>query len=158
MRKGLVSLAVTAGLASFGLTSSAATKVVFNGAICQNIASPDTSFGNGLDYSQGETRNASSGYRYVVCPLVRMNGGGGGITDIEVSVSTSSSNSGTFCSALTGDRYTNNVTSESRDANASGVQVLDFASVSGAYYEGTYWVFCALASGAAVTSIVMDES
>lgn len=158
MNRGSVSFAVASTVAFFGLTSSAATKVVFTGSICQNVSPPESSLATGVDYAQGRVNNSSSGYRYVTCPLARMNGGGGGITDIEVSIRTNSSNSGTFCQAITGDRYTNNVNSESLDANASGNQILDFGSLSGASYEGTYWVFCSLAPGASVTSIVVDES
>lgn len=157
MRK-LVSVAVVTLLGTLGVASSAATKVVFNGSICQNAYPPEVALGQGVNYSQGRTNNGSGGFRYVTCPITRMNGGGGGITDLEVSVRTTAANSGTFCQAITADRYTGGSNSETLDANANGDQRLDFGAVSGAAYEGTYWVFCALANGASVSSIVVDES
>ena len=75
---------------SFPPTAAFASKTVFHG---QNICSPEFApYGEGVYHEAAEVRNSTNEAKFVVCPLIRINGSGT-LTDIGVTIDDDKSSS-----------------------------------------------------------------
>lgn len=151
-------LALGAFIASAAPTPAMAAKTVFHGATCENVYQPDFApYGEGVANTATGIANTTNSFKYVVCPIDRLIGGGGSLTDVEVSIR--SNNTDTWCRINSTDRYGNSGTSSPiLYAAGTGAQTLDFGSFGSAPYEGMYYAFCVLGPNAKVTSIAVDEN
>ena len=137
-------------------TAAFASKTVLHGSICQNIYPPEFApYGEGVYHEAAGVRNSTNEAKFVVCPLVRVNGSGT-LTDIEVTIDDTTGDM--WCTVGVTSRYSTNATYETLYGSGVGDQVLDFGAVAGSQYEGNYYVFCTLPPASKVTSIVVDES
>lgn len=152
-------MAIVAALVLLGGISlpAAASKQVFPGSVCENNYPPDSSLGTGIYRTYGTTRNSSSNWRYIWCPIDRANGSNSsGATDLEISVNDPTGDM--WCQATSYNRYGNNIAvTEMRSVSGTGRRIIDFGSLPSGYYEGYYAVFCVLPSGGSITSISVDE-
>jgi hypothetical protein len=141
-----------------GLSGPAmASKQVFPGSVCENNYPPDSSLGTGVYRTYGTSRNSSSSWRYMWCPIDRANGSNSsGATDLEVSVYDPTGEM--WCQATSYNRYGNSTAvTEMRSVNSAGHRIIDFGSLPGGYYEGYYAVFCVVPSNGRISSITVDE-
>lgn len=143
---------------AFAPTSALARKTVFHGSVCENIYPASHSLGGDVYEEAGGLRNASSTWRYIICPITRFDGASGNITDIEVSLY--STDADMWCSVSSLNRYNSSGSSSgNRSAGGTGYRLIDFGNPNlSNSYEGDFTVFCVLASGSSIRSISVDEN
>lgn len=155
----LAAALMTLGVMGLSSEALAASKTVIHGSDCENIYPPNSSLGTDLYNSTWGLRNASSGWRYVVCPIPNVQGlSTGTLTDVDVAVN--STDPEMWCRVSSYDRYLNTGNATAlREANGTGRRNIDFGNPGlTSYYEGSFFVFCVLPVGGSILSIAVDQN
>lgn len=135
-----------------------ASKTVIHGSECEaSLAVAQVWWSETPHTSQGII-NRSNGWEQFVCPLPRLNGVSGQITDIEVSVHATHAN--LWCLVVLRDRFGGSgVSSSYRTAQTTGDRIIDLGNPRlGSYYEGSFHVICGLPPDSRIASITIDQT